>query len=239
MAGQSAVEDIREVLRREIVEQMQIGDLLPNERELAERFGVARNTVRETMIHLEAFGLIEKTRRGARVRQPDFDPIFSVFVQHFDHSAKTLADVLNFRRIVETGAVPLAVQGVTDATLDRMAQANDRMGRAMTASEAAGHDYDFHMAMVEATGNTVLIRMYRLLSVPLKFYLEVGKSRQPETEQSVAEHARIIARLKERDAAGMMTALNAHFDHSGAVFAALSQRAATAIPETAPREETL
>ncbi|HBU14375.1 MAG TPA: FadR family transcriptional regulator, partial [Gemmobacter sp.] len=39
MAGQSAVEDIREVLRREIVEQMQIGDLLPNERELAERFG--------------------------------------------------------------------------------------------------------------------------------------------------------------------------------------------------------
>lgn len=237
MAGQSAVEDIREVLRREIVEQMQVGDLLPNERELAERFGVARNTVRETMIHLEAFGLIEKTRRGARVRQPDFDPIFSVFVQHFDHSAKTLADVLNFRRIVETGAAPLAAQGVTETALARMAEANARMVHAMTASEAAGHDYDFHMAMVEATGNTVLIRMYRLLSVPLKFYLEVGKSRQPETEQSVAEHARIIARLKDRDVTGLMAALNAHFDHSGAVFAAISQRGAP-ITEPATREET-
>lgn len=223
MAGQSAVEDIREVLRCEIVEQMQIGDLLPNERELAERFGVSRNTVRETMIHLEAFGLIEKTRRGARVRQPDLDPIFSVFVQHFDHSAKTLHDVLNFRRIVETGAAPLALLGLTDTTLARMAQANERMARAMTASEAAGHDYDFHMAMVEATGNTVLIRMYRLLSVPLKFYLEVGKSRQPETEQSVAQHSRIIAHLKERDAVGLLAALNAHFDHSGAVFAATAQ----------------
>lgn len=58
MAGQTAVEDLREMLRQEIVERMQIGDLLPNERELAERFGVARNTVRETMIHLEALGLI-------------------------------------------------------------------------------------------------------------------------------------------------------------------------------------
>lgn len=237
MAGQSAVDGIREMLRREIMEQMQIGELLPNERELAKRFGVARNTVRETMIHREAFGLIEKARRGALVRQPDLDPIFSVFVQHFDHSAKTLADVLNFRRIVETGAAPLAVQGVTAATLSRMAQANDRMVRAMTASEAAGHDYDFHMAMVEATGNTVLIRMYRLLSVPLKFYLEVGKSRHPETEQSVAEHASIIARLKDRDVSGLMAALNAHFDHSGAVFAAIAQPGDTN-QKPATREET-
>lgn len=229
MAGQSAVEDIREVLRREIVERMQVGDLLPNERELAERFGVARNTVRETMIHLEAFGLIEKTRRGARVCQPNFDPIFSIFAQHFDHSAKTLTDVLNFRRIVETGAAPLAVLGVTDALLQRMSEANTRMCRALTTAEAAGHDYDFHMAMVEATGNTVLIRMYRVLSVPLKFYLEVGKSRSPETEQSEAEHAEIIARLKAGDAAGLTTALNRHFDHSGAVLAALSDRL-TALP---------
>ena len=225
MAGLSAVEDIREVLRREIVERMQIGDLLPNERDLAERFGVARNTVRETMIHLEAFGLIEKTRRGAKVRKPDFDPIFSVFAQHFDNSAKTLEDVLNFRRIVETGAAPLAAIGVTDSHLEQMTEANERMRRAMTVSEAAGHDYDFHMAMVEATGNTVLIRMYRVLSVPLRFYMEVGKSRSAQTVESHAQHQAIIAKLRERDAAGLTASLNTHFDYSGAVFAALAKQA--------------
>jgi DNA-binding FadR family transcriptional regulator len=230
MAGQTAVEDLREMLRQEIVERMQIGDLLPNERELAERFGVARNTVRETMIHLEALGLIEKTRRGARVRQPDFDPIFAAFVQHFDHSAATLRNVLDFRRMVETGAAPFAAGGATPELLARMAEANARMGQAMTASEAAGHDYDFHMALVEATANTVLIRMYRVLSVPLKYYLEVGKSHQPETAQSMAEHDRIIACLRAGDAAALMAALNAHFDHSGAVFAALSERKTLAAP---------
>ncbi|AXQ95359.1 FCD domain-containing protein [Cereibacter azotoformans] len=239
MAGQSAVEDIRDMLRREIVERMQVGDLLPNERELAERFGVARNTVRETMIHLEAFGLIEKTRRGARVRQPDFDPIFSIFAQYFDHSPKTLADVLNFRRIVETGAAPLAVQGASEATLARMADANARMVRALTVSDAAAHDYDFHMAMIEATGNSVLIRMYRVLSVPLKFYLEVGKSRSPETEESNAQHMRIIEALRARDRAGLMAALNAHFDHSGAVLASACARIeGLGHAEPDPREET-
>lgn len=224
MAGQSAVEDLRETLRREITDTMQAGDLLPNERELAERFGVARNTVRETMIHLEALGLIEKTRRGARVRQPDFEPIFAALAQHFDNSDATMQNVLNFRRMVETGAAPFAVRGVTETLLARMTEANSRMGRALTASEAAGHDYDFHMGLAEATGNTVLIRMYRVLSAPLKFYLEVGKSHQPETAQSVAEHSRIIETLRKGDSAGLAAALNAHFDHSGAVFAALAHR---------------
>ena len=219
MLGRSAVEGLREVLRQEIVDQMKVGDMLPNERELAERFGVARNTVRETMIHLEAFGLIEKTRRGARVRQPDLDPFFATFVQQFDHSAATLENVLNFRRIVETGAVPFAVTGVTDEVLARMELSNLKLERALTASEAAGHDYDFHLGLIEAAGNAVLLRMYRQLSVPLKFYLEVGKSHRRETEMSMLEHGRIIAGLKQRDPQALVQALNDHFDHSAAVMA--------------------
>lgn len=234
MAGQSAVEDLREILRREIVGSMQVGDFLPNERELAERFGVARNTVRETMIHLEAFGLIEKTRRGARVRQPDLEPVFATFVQHFDHSAATLESVLNFRRMVETGAAPFALRGAQPAVIARMRTANQRMAQSMTASEAAAHDFDFHMAMVEATGNNVLIRMYRLLAGPLKFYLEVGKSHRPDTELSMAEHEAIIARLEAGDLRGLTQALNAHFDHSGAVMEAFATRNTPVIAAVEP-----
>lgn len=227
MAGKSAVEELREVLRHEIVDRMAVGDLLPNERELAERFGVARNTVRETMIHLEAFGLIEKTRRGARVRQPDLDPFFATFVQQFDHSAQTLESVLNFRRIVETGAAPFAIKGVEAPLLERMTLANTKMLRALTASEAASHDYDFHLALIEAAGNPVLLRMYRLLSAPLKFYLEVGKSHRPETEMSLAEHGRIMSALEQRDSHALTQALNDHFDHSAAVMAHFFQRGTT------------
>lgn len=220
MAGISAVQDLRSTLRREIVEQYSAGDYMPNERELAERFGVARNTIRETMIHLEAFGLIEKTKRGARVCEPNFDPIFEVFSQHFDHSAERMADVLNFRRVVETGAATLCVTGADEAILTRMAEANQRMAEAVTVGQAANHDYDFHFALVEAARNDVLTRMYRVMAVALRFYLEIGKSHRHDTEAAFAQHQAIIDAIRAGDAVTLASHLNTHFDHSRIVFAA-------------------
>ncbi|MEI4487401.1 FCD domain-containing protein [Frigidibacter sp. MR17.14] len=230
MAGVSAVEDVRGVLRREIVTLYAAGDYLPNERDLAERFGVARNTIRETMIHLEAFGLIEKTKRGAKVREPDFDPIFEVFTQHFDASPGKLEDVLNFRRIVETGAARYAAEGADAEVIARMEEANRRMGEAVTVSEAAGHDYDFHLGLVEASRNDVLLRMYRVMAVTLRFYLEVGKSQRPDTEAAVAQHNSIIEALKARDRVALAKALDIHFDHSGSVLAMMKARSGTVQP---------
>lgn len=220
MAGISAVEDIRSVLSREIVDGYSPGQFLPNERDLAERFGVARNTIRETMIHLEAFGLIEKTRRGARVRQADFDPVFQIFAQHFDSSPDRLEDVLNFRRLTETGAAHFAVRHVDDAVLERMRLANDRMATAVTVAQAASHDYDFHLGLIEAARNDMALRMYRVMGVTLRFYLEIGKSQHSDTQTAHAQHARIIDALQARDHAALCAALHDHFDHSGLVLAA-------------------
>lgn len=220
MAGMSAVHDLRTILRREIVEQYESGDYLPNERELADRFGVARNTIRETMIHLEAFGLIEKTKRGARVSEPNFDPIFEVFTQHFDHSAERMSDVLNFRRVVETGAAALCAAGADEAILTRMAEANGRMAEAVTVSQAASHDYDFHFALVEAARNDVLTRMYRVMAVALRFYLEIGKSHRHDTEAAFAQHQAIIDAVRGKEPEALARHLNNHFDHSRIVFAA-------------------
>jgi GntR family transcriptional repressor for pyruvate dehydrogenase complex len=215
----SAVEEIRDILRREIAAEYRPGDLLPNERELAERFDVSRNTIRETMIHLEALTLIEKTKRGARVRAADFDMMFSEVTQFLDTSGRTFTDVLNFRRISETGAVPLMVCHVNDDILSRLRDANRQMVAALTAAEAAEADYRFHLGLVEASGNNVLIHLYRVMSVPLRYYLEVGKSHQHDTETARAQHAEIIAALALRDEIALYGAMNRHFQHSGGVLA--------------------
>ncbi|WP_022708484.1 FadR/GntR family transcriptional regulator [Paracoccus zeaxanthinifaciens] len=215
----STVKEVREILRQEIVERHQPGDLLPNERDLALRFDVSRNTIRETMIHLEALSLIEKTKRGARVRKPDFGIMFAQLTQHFDTSARSFTDVLNFRRINETGAAPLMVCHVTDDILARIRAANARMADALTAAEAAQADYDFHLGLVEAAGNSVLTRLYDVLSVPLRYYLEVGKSQKLDTETARSQHERIIEALAARDDSALTRALSDHFQHSSDVLA--------------------
>ncbi len=215
----STVADIRDTLRREISDTLRPGDLLPNERELAERFDVSRNTIREATIHLEALSLIERTKRGARVRQPDFGVMFQELTQFFDTSARSFTDVLNFRRINETGAAPLMVCHVTDARLDAIRAANARIGTALTAAEAARADYDFHYGLVAAANNDVLRRMYDVLATPLRYYLEVGKTQKLDTAQSLREHDRIIDALAARDSAALAQALSDHFQHSGEVLA--------------------
>lgn len=214
MVGRSAVEDLRETIRKEILENHVAGDVLPTERELAERFDVSRNTIRETMIHLEAFGLVRKTRRGPVVATPDFGTMFRGFTQFFGTSSQTFTDVLNFRRINETGAAPLMAAYVTDEGLAEMAAANEGLRKALTTSEAAEQDYRFHLALADAAKNEVLSRMYRVMAEPMRFYLEVGKSHQPATDTAHDQHARIIDALAARDAARLADELSTHFQHS-------------------------
>ncbi|QDL94372.1 FadR family transcriptional regulator (plasmid) [Paroceanicella profunda] len=235
MSRKTAVGHVLELLRREIAEQYAPGDMLPTERELAERFGVARNTMRETMIYLEAYSLIEKTQRGARVRTPGFEPMFEAFTQHFDRSLSAYREVLEFRRIVETGAARAIAAGITDAELAALEVQNARMASALTAHDAAEADFAFHLGLVLGARNAVVQRMYQVMSMPLKFYLEVGKTRKPDTDQAHDQHARIIAAARVRDAAGIAEALNTHFDHSGEVLAT-QQPAAPAAPAAGERD---
>ncbi len=238
MVGKSAVEDVLEQLRQEIVEHYAVGDVLPNERELAERFGVARNTIRETMIHLEAFRLIEKTRRGAKVRKPGFDCMFEAMALHFDRSARTFAEVLDFRRIIETGAAPSMVVEATDDDIARLEEANAGLRRALTAAEAAAADFAFHLNLLRATHNSVLCRLYEAMATPLKFYLEVGKTRAPATETAMEQHAAIIDALRARDVAELTAALHRHFDHSGKVLASHRDEDTPDAPPAAPVSKT-
>lgn len=214
MVGRSAVDEIREVLRREIVNDYEAGDFLPTERDLAERFGVSRNTIRETIIHLEAFQLVRKTKRGPQVAKPDFETMFRGFSQFFATSSRTFVDVLNFRRIIETGAVPLMVHNATAADLEKLQAANGAMRGALTTAASAEQDYRFHLALVDAAGNDVLSRMYRVMSEPLRFYLEVGKSHAPATSAAADQHDRIVAALGRRDTEEVGRVLGDHFQHS-------------------------
>lgn len=129
------------------------------------------------------------------MRTPDFGVMFQELTQFFDTSARSFTDVLNFRRINETGAAPLMVCHATDGQIAAIRAANERIGTALTAAEAAQADYDFHYGLVLAANNEVLKRMYDVLATPLRYYLEVGKTQKQDTDKSMADHDRIIDAL--------------------------------------------
>src|SRR5579859_7070472 len=112
---------IAEVLRREIVAGMAAGtivegDPLPPEKELVERFSVARPTLREAMRILESYGIVEfrvGKRGGTYVRTPRADVAAKHVAILLQLRGATIRDLWEFRAILEPSAVRLIAQRPT------------------------------------------------------------------------------------------------------------------------------
>ena len=214
MSRITAVQSVVDQLRADIARQYKPGDYLPQERLIAEQFDVSRNTVREALIHLEAFGTIEKTRRGPRICQPDIDSVLQIMDQFFDISDETLQDLLAFRRIIDVGSLPAVIEHITDADIQRLQGYVGQLEAARTTRESAQADHEFHNHIAIISGNSVVINLYRVLRKTLIHYLEIGKSDRDHTAAAVAGHNKILEAFRQRSLEASQAAFIEHYAYS-------------------------
>ena len=103
----SAVDTIVENFRSMIESgALRVGDDLPTERDMAEQLGVSRNTFREAIKRLEAYGIVEtRQKQGARIVNKSVDAMISILSFRLGADERTFLDVQHFRGILETGLV--------------------------------------------------------------------------------------------------------------------------------------
>jgi GntR family transcriptional regulator, galactonate operon transcriptional repressor len=147
-------------LGREIVGGIhEPGSLLPGEQEMRARFSVSRTTLREVYRVLAAKGLIvSRPKVGTRVRPKSdwnmLDP--GVLAWHLQTvpTEDFVADLYVLRQIIEPAAATLAASGRDRATIDRIAAAYADMERCKDgAGDLMAADLQFHLAILEASGN--------------------------------------------------------------------------------------
>lgn len=192
------------------------GDRLPGERELAERLGVSRPSLREALARLQDDGLLT-ARAGSGVYVADvlgsaFSP---ALIRLFSAHDEAVFDTLDFRRDMEGLAAERACRQGTDADLAVI----DRVFRRMEAGEGDGAtlDADFHLAIVEAGHNVVLLHMMRSMYDLLRggvFYNRQVMFRQQTTREALLEqHRAINDAIQARDAAAARAAVEAHLGY--------------------------
>lgn len=135
-----------------------VGDRIPTERDLALRFGVARNTVRKALGHLEVVGYLERQAgRGTFVRQvgaaDEVGPVDEAAL-----SKASPADIMEVRLIIEPHAAGLAATRASQRDLDRIAAALRGSLQAIEVPEFERWDAALHRSIFEATKNQVLLR---------------------------------------------------------------------------------
>jgi DNA-binding FadR family transcriptional regulator len=140
-----------------------VGAKIPGEHALAADLGVSRATVREALRALSLAGLLEpRVGDGTYVRARDE---LSVALSR-SQPADPLGHALDMRLVLEGAAASRAAAHRTDDDLAAMRRALDERRDADRAGDLAGYvraDAAFHRALVAASGNPLLARLYDAL----------------------------------------------------------------------------
>ncbi|MDQ2095825.1 FadR/GntR family transcriptional regulator [Rhodalgimonas zhirmunskyi] len=203
------------------------GERLPAERDLAERLGVSRPSLREAVGELQEKGLLA-SRAGsgiyvAEVLGSAFSP---ALVRLFGDHSEAVTDYLAFRRDMEGLAAERAARHASDLDLQVIDQAYERMADAARreAKEEADLDAAFHMAIIEAGHNIVMLHMMRAMYDLLRqgvFYNRARMFAQNTTRADLlSQHSAINTALQSRDPAGARTAVEKHMDYIASAYAA-------------------
>ncbi len=196
------------------------GERLPSERELAERMGVSRPSLRDAIAELQEQGLLTaKAGSGIYVAEVLGSAFSPALIRLFGSHEEAVFDYLSFRRDLEGLAAERAARlgstsdlKVVQAIFDRMEAAHDRNA----TQDEAQLDADFHMAIIEASHNVIMLHMMRSMYDLLRqgvFYNRQMMFQQRATREAILDqHRAINAALQARNPAEARLAVELHLD---------------------------
>jgi GntR family transcriptional repressor for pyruvate dehydrogenase complex len=215
-------ETVSSQIRNQLLERITTGELapgakMPSERDLSERFEVARTSVREAMQGLLSMRVVE--RRGNRSYVAEHLP--EVVVEQSGDGKSFVAELFETRRVLEVPIFQLAAERASDDERARIAIVAARFDAPLDIGDFRRLDREFHTTIAAACGNPLLIELYGKVLDQLfrsvEFYtLLSAESNQSEVARIVAEsseaHGRIAAAFSARDTAGVRAAAERHLD---------------------------
>lgn len=197
------------------------GDKLPPERELAEKLDVSRPSLRSALSELQERGLLS-SKQGAGVFVADvLGSAFSdALVGLFATNTEALFDTISFRRDIESIAAERAARRGSPsdlAVVDRVFAKMEVAHETRDTQQEARLDAEFHLAIIEAGHNIIMLHMMRSMYDLLKrgvFYNRQVVFEQRNTRRALLDQHRAINHaLQARDPDAARQAVVDHLDY--------------------------
>jgi DNA-binding FadR family transcriptional regulator len=203
--GRNIHESLANILGTEIVGEIYPpGSLLPNEFEMRERFSVSRTALREAYRVLTAKGLIvSRPKVGTRVRSKSdwnmLDPEVLAWHLQTAPTEAFITDLFALRQMVEPQAAAMAARMRPRASLDRIAAAYAEMERYRDGTgDIITADLQFHLAILEATGNHFVGALGGLIHAALLGSFKLGwESPAKMQENRLLQHFAVLEAIRD------------------------------------------
>ncbi|MBO9410894.1 MULTISPECIES: FCD domain-containing protein [unclassified Ruegeria] len=194
------------------------GERLPAERELAERLGVSRPSLRDAISELQEQGLLTaKAGSGIYVAEVLGSAFSPALIRLFGSHEEAVFDYLSFRRDMEGLAAERAARMGSESDLKVVQTIFEKMEAAHSRNapeDEANLDAQFHMAIIEASHNVVMLHMMRSMFDLLRqgvFYNRQMMFNQRTTREAILDqHRAINTALQARNPEGAREAVQRH-----------------------------
>ena len=191
------------------------GSKLPNENQLSEELQVSRTTLREAISFLVAQEVLE-IRRGRGTFVAEELPAAGMDLTELEgmRSRIRAKDLFEMRLIFEPATVALACERATDEELEQIRKKARRVERvAAEGGDWPLADQEFHWAIIKASHNEYMRRLYPIINSAVNEILQITRNRRQMQEIALADNILIMEFLLQRDAPGARYAMSIHMKH--------------------------
>ncbi len=213
--SQSVVRQIEQLILRGILRP---GERLPSERDMAEKLGVSRPSLRDAISDLADRGLLA-SRAGsgvfvAEVLGSAFSP---ALIDLFSTHEEAVFDYIAFRRDMEGMAAERAARLGSETDLrviDTIFRKMEAAHQKRDPTDEAQLDAEFHMAIIEASHNVIMLHMLRsmfdLLRQGVFYSRQVMFKNRMTRDQLLDQHRAMNTAVQARDPVAARAAVEAH-----------------------------
>jgi GntR family transcriptional regulator, transcriptional repressor for pyruvate dehydrogenase complex len=207
-------EALDQIAERITTGELQVGDRLPPEREIAAAMGISRPTLREALKLLTAAGVIEvRSRSGGMIVRNDLIPV-DVIADRRQLVLEEAGGVLEVRRVLECAIARIAVAEADDedlAALERTIELQRAAGD--DARRQLQLDERFHLTLARSTGNPMFSELVRTTLRRLTVVRDMTPRRPGDREREIGIHERTLAALRSRDLDRVDAAMDEHMSY--------------------------
>lgn len=194
-----AIEKIKDMIVRG---ELSPGSRLPPEKDLAERLGLSRSSMREAVKALEVIRVLD-VRRGDGTYVTSLEPKLLLEAISFVvdlHDDDSLLEIFAVRRLLESHATGLAAQRADDDDIAALDAEIGAMAPDTDIESLVEHDMRFHSEIARLAGNTYLESLLEsLTSQTVRARVWRGLTQAGAVERTLAEHRAILDAIADHD----------------------------------------
>jgi GntR family transcriptional repressor for pyruvate dehydrogenase complex len=206
-----ATEVARRIIDYLLSGQLEPGDRIPSERQLAEALGVGRSLLREALKSIALLGLVEvRPGDGTFLVRAESELLPKAIEWGLLLGEQQVADLMEARHLLEVLVAGLAAERRTPADIAMLRTYYGQMQAAPDTTSFVAADMAFHLRVAEAANNGSLLKIMASIRALLRVWIDRVRSAEPDNRRSTEEHAAILLALEAGDPEDARAAMEVH-----------------------------